>query len=252
MEMIVAGFREDHLAGGLVVLACLQHLTSLEDGDREELANRIPQLASIGVDMSQGDATAAWEWSQNTIVELQNEQGPEVHPTYQRETQLKISAKREVKARRVNRLMNDTSLKETVVMTNRESKGEKIMITGASVREVSDAITANMDGRMITAKGEKKAKETVTISLERLSSHEACEEGDTGTLVIMLVRKDWWESIRGKKGDAEKKSMEKTYGMKTQTYNGKRAGECNESAGTTDEEKMTYYKPNRRPTPAEY
>ena len=68
----------------------------------------------------------------------------------------------------------------------------------------------------------------------------------------MLVRKDWWESIRGKKGDAEKKSIEKTYGMKTQTYNGKRAGECNESAGTTDEEKMTYYKPKRRPTPTEY
>ena len=48
MEMVVAGFMEDNLAGGLVVLACLQHLTSLEDGDREELVNRIPLLASIG------------------------------------------------------------------------------------------------------------------------------------------------------------------------------------------------------------
>jgi len=69
----------------------------------------------------------------------------------------------------------------------------------------------------------------------------------------MVVRKDWWESIRGKRGDAEKSKVEKACGLKTQTYDGSRSAdsECNESAGTPDEEKLNYYKPRRRPTNAE-
>ena len=253
MEVTVVGYTEDSLAGGILLLACLQHLTPLGNDDRLELANKLPRLASLGVELSQGNAAGAWDWSQNTIHDLQHEDGPEEHPTYQREGQLEISARREIEAKRTNHIMKGSALKETVVMVNRERKGEKIMVKGSSLQEVGDTISSTLAGRQVLEKGEKKQIGTVTISLERLSCHEAWMEGDTGTLTTMVVRKDWWESVRGRKGEAEKSKVEKATGWKIQAYDGHRSAdrECNESAGTTDEEKLDFYKPRRRPTPEE-
>ena len=69
----------------------------------------------------------------------------------------------------------------------------------------------------------------------------------------MVVRKDWWERVRGRKGEAEQSKVEKATGWQIQVYDGSRSAdrECNESAGTTDEEKLDFYKPRRRPTPEE-
>ena len=167
MEVTVVGYTEDSLAGGILLLACLQHLTPLGNDDRLELANKLPRLASLGVELSQGNAAGAWDWSQNTIHDLQHEDGPEEHPTYQREGQLEISARREIEAKRTNHIMKGNLLQETLVLVNRERKAAKTMIKGTSLQEAAQTISIIQAGSLVMEKGVQRSIGTVTISLER-------------------------------------------------------------------------------------
>ena len=188
--------------------------------------------------------------SQIRITQSLGTRGPEELPVYQREGQQKISARtsgrRETEAKRTATIIHAT--------VNREKNTDKMVVRGTTVQEAVQTIYDWGVGVLVDEEGVNRTPWKVQISEETWSNHEVWREKDTGTLTIMLVDKSWWNNARGRNGEEAIEKLQTELVWRIEAYTGALSGdrgECNESSGTTDDEKGDFYKPRRRPGPKE-